>query len=541
MVKADAITKKFIRGAADEKAVAQGCYFDEAAGDFTVEFMSKFLHHSKGKWAGKPFVPMDWQRDDILLPLFGWKRADGTRRFRVGYVEIPKKNGKSTLLAAINLKMLVADGEKGAEVYSAAADRQQASIVFNEAASMVRSSPALASRLEVVDSKKTIYSRETGSFYRALSADHDSNEGLNIHSLSFDELHAQKSPKLWDALRYGGAARDQPLLIAITTAGVDRHSIAYEQHQYAEQVLSGAIDDFSYFAYIRAAGPDDDWTDPKTWKKANPSLGITINEEDFAKDCIEAQRIPRKENPFKRYRLNIWTEQVDRWLQMADWDECGTEEINEDDLAGWPCYAGLDLSTKIDIAGYALVFPPHVDDKWRVLPRLWVPGESISKREDRDHVPYGAWVRKGLINETGGNVVDYEAIKHGLLEDARKFNLQELAYDPWNATQIALQLQDEGLTVVEFRQGFGSMSEPTKELEKLVMSKKLSHGGHAVLKWMASNVAIEQDPAGNIKASKKKSTEKIDGIVMTVMGIGRAMVHGDNDKWDHSIPGVMTL
>lgn len=533
--------KKWVRSEADGRAVSAGCYFDELAGKRVCDFFEKLLRHSKGKWAGKPFELMAWQRDDLLMPLFGWKRADGTRRYRVGYVEIPKKNGKSTLCAGLSLYGLIGDGERGAEVYNAAADRQQASIVFNEAAKMVRSSPALAKRLEVIDSRKTIAFMASGSTYRALAADADSNEGLNVSTLIFDELHAQKNPKLWDALRYGGATRDQPLLIAITTAGVDRHSIAWEQHEYAEKVISGAIQDDSYFAYVRAASPDDDWTKPETWRKANPSLGVTISEEDFAKDCEEAQRVPRKENPFKRYRLNLWTEQVDRWLQMNDWDACA-DPVDEARLAGRECVMALDLSTKIDLSAVVLLFPPtEADPLYRVLPRFWVPADNAGKREERDRVPYPAWIRDGHLNATDGNVIDYDFIKSRILDDCRKFVVKEVAYDPWNATQIALQLQGEGLSVVEFGQGFRSMSEPTKELEKLVLQKKIAHGGHPVLRWMASNVAIEQDAAGNLKPSKKKSTERIDGIVTLVMALGRCLVGEKTAASVYETRGLITL
>lgn len=530
MVKRAEDTIVWTKSTADRVAVANGCYFDLSAARHVVNFFEKFLRLGKGKWAGKPFQLMEWQKADVLMPLFGWRRANGARRFRTAYIEIPKKNGKSAMCAGLGLYLLLADREPGAEVYSAAADRQQASIVFNEAASMVRSSPELQRVLDIVDSRKTITHEKSSSFYRALAADSDSNEGLNIHALIFDELHAQKSPKLWDALRYGGAARGQPLLVAITTAGVDRHSIAWEQHDYAEKVVQGIIEDDSYFSYIRSAGKDDDWTLPETWKKANPSLGVTISEEDFAKDCAEAQKIPRKENPFKRYRLNIWTEQVDRWLQMESWDACA-EAVDETGLVGRECYVGMDLSTKIDIAGYVLLFPPTDNDPlWRVLPRLWLPGESASKREERDRVPYPAWIGLGLISQTDGNVVNYDAIKAGILADGKKFEIREIAYDPWNATQIALQLQADGLPVVEFGQGFRSMSEPTKELEKLVISSLIAHGGHPVLRWMAGNVATEMDPAGNIKPSKRKSTERIDGIVMLIMALGRALANSVNDQ-----------
>jgi phage terminase large subunit-like protein len=503
--------------ASDVAAANAGCYFDAAAGERVVMFFERFLRHSKAPWAGKPFTLMDWQKDDVLRPLFGWKRADGTRRFRVGYIEIPKKNGKSTLCAGLSLFLLMADGETGAEVYSAAADRDQASIVFNEAAKMAQAAPALAPRLEIIHSRKTIHHAASGSVYRALSAEVNTKEGLNISGLIFDELHAQKSPELWDALRYGGASRRQPLLVAITTAGCDRQSIGWEQHEYAAKVLEGAITDEAFFAFIRAATPEDDWTSPATWRKANPSLGITISEEDFAKDCAEARELARKENPFKRYRLNIWTEQADRWLQMDKWDACAGE-VDEAQLIGRPCYAGLDLASTTDVAALVLVFPD--EGGALVMSRFWIPSERSIERQRRDGVPYETWVKQGLIERTQGNVIDYDLIRKRINELGQRYEIRQIAIDRWNATQLATQLSGDGLEVVMFGQGFASMSAPTKELEKLVLAGRLAHGGNEVLRWMAGNVATETDAAGNVKPSKKKSTQRIDGIVALIMALG---------------------
>lgn len=534
--------EKWVRTDADRKAVASGCYFDEAAGLRVVQFVETFLKLNKGKWAGKPFQLMPWQINDVLMPVFGWKRENGTRRYRVAYIEIPKKNGKSAIASAISLYMLMADGESGAEVYSAAADRQQASIVFNEAASMVRASPMLLSRLEVIDSRKTIAYRANNSFFRALAADSDSNEGLNIHSLIFDELHAQKSPKLWDALRYGGAARSQPLMMAITTAGVDRHSIAWEQHEYAQNVLNGVIEDDSYFAYIRAAAPEDDWTAEETWYKANPSLGVTIDIDDFRKDCAEAREIPRKENPFKRYRLNLWTEQEHRWLPMAGWD-AASGSVNADALAGRTCWGGLDLSIRGDLSAFVLVFPDD-DDGYTLLPWFWIPEDDATTREHADRVPYLTWARQGFISLTSGNEVDYRVIRAAINEAAKKYNIRDVGFDRWNACQLRQQLQDDdGIDMVDFGQGFASMSAPSKHFELLVKAGKIRHGGHPVLRWNASNAVADMDPAGNIKPTKdpKKMRGRIDGIVASIMGIGRAMVNSNNTTSVYATRGILTI
>jgi phage terminase large subunit-like protein len=369
-------------------------------------FFRRFLRHSKGKgFAGKPFELLPWQWDQVIRPLFGWRRKDGTRRFRKAYIEIPKKNGKSTLCAGLALYLLTKDGEPGAEVYSAAADRDQASIVFNEAANMVDASPALAPRCDVGKAAKRIVYPSTRSIYRALSADVPTKEGLNIHGLIFDELHAQKTWDLWNTLKYGGIAREQWLRIAITTAGYDKASICWQQHDYAEQVLSGRVEDDEFFAYIAAADPDDDWKSPETWKKANPSYGVTIPADSFAADCKEAQQSPLVENTFKRYRLNIWTEQEVRWLQMDKWDACrGTVDL--DSLVGQECFGGLDLSSTTDLSAFVLYFP----ESRAVLPFFWLPADSLHWRAKQSKVRVEPWTPQH-IELTPGNVIDYDVIR----------------------------------------------------------------------------------------------------------------------------------
>jgi phage terminase large subunit-like protein len=508
---------EWVRSEADERAVLNGCWFDIAAAERVRTFFRKFLRHSKGQWARQPFELLDWQWQQIVAPLFGWKRADGTRRFRRGYIEVPKKNGKSTLFSGLSLYLLAGDGEQGAEVYSAAVDRDQASIVYNEAANMVEASPALASRLGVVRSTKRITFLKTRSFYKALSADVPAKEGLNAHAVLIDELHAQKTRELWDTLRYAGASREQPLHLSVTTAGFDRLSICWEQHEYASHVLSGLIHDSAFFAFISAAAQDDDWTNSEVWQAANPSFGITLSADQFAEDCREAQESPAKENSFRRYRLNQWTEQDVRWLNMEKWDACAAIPIG---LEGRDCYAGLDLSSTTDITALALVFPG--DDRYDVLCYFWVPEEGARQRERRDHVPYTQWIRQKHIEATPGEVVDYDVIRKRINELGKQFNICEICIDRWNATQLATQLGQDAFQIVAFGQGYASMSAPTKKLEELVLSGRIAHGGNPVLRWMASNVSLEKDAADNWKPSKKKSIERIDGIVAMIMGIDRA-------------------
>lgn len=519
---ADALTAEWTRTPADERAARGGCRFDLAAAEKVRGFLAKFLRHGKGEWAGKPFDLLEWQWRDVVAPLFGWKRPDGTRRFRRAGIWVPKKNGKSTLCAALSLYLLLADGERGAEVYSAAADRDQASIVFREAANMVRASPGLTGKLTVVDTTKTIGFPSRAAWYKALSAEVATKEGLNIHGLIFDELHAQRTRHLWDCLTYGGAARRQPLLLSISTAGYDRTTIGYEQYLYAKGVLEGTILDAGFFAYVAEAGPEDDWSDPAVWRAANPSFGVTIKADQFEADCREAQNSPAKQNAFRRYRLNQWTEQDVRWLSLERWDACALA-VPPEELEGRGCYAGLDLASTTDLASLALLFPLE-GGRYAVLPFFWAPEGAARRRERENRAKITQWAREGHVELTPGDVIDYDRIRARIGGLAQRFRINEIAIDRWNSTQLATQLQGDGLAVVGYGQGFASMSAPTKELEALVLSGRLAHGGHPVLRWNASNVTVETNAAGDLKPSKSKSTEKIDGVVSVIMALGRAML-----------------
>jgi phage terminase large subunit-like protein len=505
-----------------------------AAYERVARFFERILRHSKGQQAGQAFTLLPWQHY-VLSELFGRLNPDGSRQRRIGYIELPKKMGKSTTLAGVALYMLLADNEPGAEVYGAACDREQAGIIYREAASMVRASASLSANLEVIDSRKTILHKASGSFYRVLSADGFRAEGLNIHALLFDELHAQRDRRLWDALRYGGAARRQPLLLSITTAGYDRKSICWEQHAYAERVIADPKLDPAFFGCIFAASPEDDWKDRRTWHKANPSLGHTVTEESFAADAREAEQSPSKLNSFLRYRLNVWTTQDVRWLSPDAWGKCGGQV--DGDLTKREWFAGLDLATTYDLS--ALVLVSQADDgTFDVLPFFWVPEANAAERTQRDKVDYLGWIRDGHIRATDGNVTDYDVIRRDIVELAKQFNIRQVGIDRWNATQLATQLQGEGVEVVGFGQGYGSMSSPSKQLENLVLSGRLRHGNHPVLSWMASNVAVQTDHQGNIKPSKAKSTERIDGIVSLVMALGihaTATAKPPEQNWDLTV------
>jgi phage terminase large subunit-like protein len=497
-------------------------YFDADAADRAAGFFDGFLRHSKGEWAGRPFRLLQWQREKVIRPLFGWKRADGMRRYRRAYIEIPRKNGKSTLASGIALYLLFADGEPGAEVYSAAADRDQAAICFEQARAMVEASPALSSRANLY--KRAIVVQATRSSYKVLSADAYTKHGLNASGIVFDELHAQPNRELFDVLVTSTGARRQPMMVMITTAGFDRTSICWEQHEYARQVLADPTIDPSFFAFLAAADEADDWREPTTWAKANPSLGQTISLDYLAEECNRAIQSPAYQNTFRRLHLNQWTSQDERWLDMAAWDACA---LPLPDLTGRVCYAGLDLASTTDIAALCLAFPPVEEDEphW-VLPLMFVPSDGLVGKGLRDRVPYDAWVRDGHLVATPGNVIDFGRIRATINELGKRYDIQEITFDRWGATQISQALQDDGFEMVEFGQGFASMSAPTRELMRLVLAGQIGHGGHPVLRWMADNLVVESDAAGNLKPNKRKSRQKIDGMVALIMALARATVHG---------------
>lgn len=533
----DEMPARLLRGPTDEIAVKEGYYYDKRAANHAVNFFNRFLCHSKGEWAGKKFTLLEWQEWDIIRPLFGWKRPDGTRRFRRAYIEVPKKNGKSTICAGIALYLMVADHEPGAEVYSAASDREQAGIVHKEAANMVHSSPALRDRLSVIDSRKMIADLATNSWYKALSSEAPTKEGLNIHGLIFDELHAQKSRVLWDALKYGGASRRQPLFISITTAGTDRNGICYDQHTYAKKVIAGAVNDLHFYGCIFAADEKDDWTDPAVWRKANPSFGITLKEDQFMADFLEAKENLSSQNSFRRYRLNQWVQQEERWLDMTDWRACPKKapSLKDPEL---PFFGGLDLASTRDIAAYIQLF---YEPTFYVKTHFFIPKECMKKRVTYDRVPYDLWAKQGFLTATRGNTIDEEEIIECVKQSGEKNHCREIGYDPWNAPHIVTRLVDDGVTMVPIRQGFASLNYPSKQLETLVVNHTLNHGGNPILEWMAGNVATETDATGSIKPSKKRSGEKIDGIVAIVMALSRYLVHNQVKKSRYEDKGVRTF
>lgn len=506
---------------------AKDSVYDKELADYAVNFI-ECLCHTKGTWAGKPFKLLDWQ-EQIIRDLFGIIKPNGYRQFNTAYVEIPKKNGKSELAAAIALLLCCGDGEQRAEIYGCAADRGQATIVFDVAADMVRMCPALEKRCKILASQKRILYLPTNSFYQVLSAEAYSKHGFNIHGVVFDELHTQPNRKLFDVMTKGsGDARMQPLYFLITTAGTDTNSICYETHQKALDIIEGRKKDPTFYPVIYGAGNDEDWTDPKTWKKANPSLGETIGMDKVKAACDSARQNPGEENAFRQLRLNQWVKQAVRWMPMEKWDACAFPVIPEE-LEGRVCYGGLDLSSTTDLTSFCLVFPPEEDDdRYYVLPYFWLPEETLPLRVNRDHVPYDVWERQGYIQTTEGNVVHYGFIEKFIEHLGELYNIREIAFDRWGAVQMVQNLEGMGFTVVPMGQGFASMSPPTKELMKLTLEKRIAHGGHPVLRWNMDNIFIRTDPAGNIKADKAKSTEKIDGAIACIMALDRAIRCGND-------------
>lgn len=504
----------------------RGLRFDLAAATHAIRFFS-FLKHSKGEWAGQQFELSPWQ-EFIIGSVFGWKRANGTRRFRTAYVEIARKNGKSTMLAGVGLYLFVADGEAGAEVYSSATKKDQAKIVWSEAERMVKASEPLKAR--VGTHRNNLHIVGTASKFEPLGADSTTLDGLNAHGNIVDELHAHRDRGLWDVLVTSMGARRQPLTFAITTAGTyEPESIGWELHDHAVKVAEGALEDDSFFAYVAAIDDDDKWEDPKVWVKANPNLGVSVKLEYMEEKCRDALNKPSFTNTFLRLHLDRWTQQVERWISMEKWN-AQAEPVDPEALRGLPCWGGLDLAQKLDIAAFVLAFPREGGGV-TLLPRFWCPEATVTERSKKDRVPYDAWVRDGLLIATPGEVIDYDFIRAEIKDLGEAYGIQEIAYDPWAAQQLATQLgETDGFTMVAMRQGYASLSEPAKEFERLVVSRKLYHGGHPILRWMASNVAKTEDPAGNIKPDKGKSREKIDGIVAAIMALGRAGLHTEKEE-----------
>ena len=529
--------ERYVRDMKDAESAAKPFYFDDVKAVNAIGFI-QCLRHSKGKWAGDLFLLSDWQIFSTWN-IFGWQVIDSDgahiRRFKTVYMEVPRKNGKTSWIAAVGLYLGFAEGEQGAEIFSAATKRDQAIISHSEATRMVKKSPELKKFIKIF--KNNLSSEITNSKFEPLGANADSLDGLNIHGALVDELHAHKTRDLWDVLETATGSRQQPLQWAITTAGFDKFSICYEMHTYLQRILSNTLQDETIFGMIFTIdeGDEDHWQEERIWKKANPNYGISVNPEDILRKAKRAKEIPSALNGFLRLHLDIWTESETLWLPVEAWKKCGKHKIDYIALEGRECYAGMDLSSTTDVSALVYVFPPDEDgEPYIILPKFYIPEDNMHDRVKRDRVPYDVWVRDEYVTATPGNVIDYNYIMHDIERDIEKYYVRELAFDRWGSGKIIQDLQEMGFededkkhyrdrTLVKFGQGFLSMAHPTREFEKLIRGGEIAHGNNPVLTWMASNVVIKLDPAGNMKPDKSKSIEKIDGVVATLMGLDRAI------------------
>jgi len=498
-------------------------HFDEHEAERVVFFIEEFCRHVKGPRSGQPFILEAWQRD-LLRDLFGWRRPDGSRRYRYVWMESPRKSGKSTLAAALSLYMLMVDPEPAAEIVIAAANSEHACICFNIARDMMRRDPDLA---EVCRSyQRSLLYKDAR--LRVVSSRHASILGQNISCLIFDDVYLQTGRDLHDALITSIGARAQPLTIYATGAGWERSSLAWELHDYAMKVHSGAIDDPDWLVTSHGASSSEDWTDPVVWRRAHPGIGVTIPEEFFAAECRRAQRTPGFINTFRRLYLNVWGDERSRWLDMDKWDACGETSVDGDALLGRECYAGLDLSTTTDLSALVLAFP-DADGGYTLLPFAFCPSEAMHERQRRDRVDYLSWRDQGQLIATEGNSIDHAAIRTKVVELSCLYRIRELAYDRWNASMLITQLQHDGLNCVPVAQTTGGMSPPSRELERVLAEGKLRHGGHPVLRWCAGNAVAHTDANGEVRPSKSKSSERIDVLVAALMAISRHLVQ----TWSH--------
>jgi phage terminase large subunit-like protein len=500
-------------------------WFDESAANRAAQFFPDCLVHVKGDKAGQP-LRLHESHQKIVRDLFGWKRADGTRRYRKAYIEIPRKNAKSTLAAGIAIYLLLCDGEQGAEIYSAARDREQAGLVYQMASAMLRKNAMLSKYVTIRDSTKRILHQKSNSFYRVISADAQGAHGFNAHGIIFDEVHTQPNRDLWDTLDTSTGARKQPLTFAITTAGHDRSSICWELHQYARAVMEGHVDDPSFYPVLFSADPDDDWRLESTWRKANPLIGEAVTVDYLREQAKRAEENPAFENTFRRLHLNQWTEQESRIVSMIEWDKC-QRAVTPSEYYGRPCFVGLDLSSTRDVTALVLVFPED-DGGYTVFPWFWIPEEAVSQRAGQDQRMIRAFAARGDVETTSGNEVDVQELSERITEICQQFDVQAIGFDPWNATGVTQKLKELGMPdslLVKMPQSFSTYNEPFKRLLSMLGSGKFRHDGNQVLRWMAANLSHKEDSSGNIRPDKGKSAEKIDGVCATLMGLALATQH----------------
>lgn len=491
-------------------------------------FFAELLVHTKGRWARTKFSLAAWQFDEFIAPMFGdvtWSTEWGryVRRYRVAWLELARKNGKSELLAGIALYLLVADDEEGAEIYGAACDRDQARKVFDVAARMVQLSPVLAARLQVKAHAKRIVDERTASFYEVIAADAAGNLGHNPHGVVFDEILTQPSGALWDALRTGMGTREQPLLVAATTAGNDPTSFAAVQHAEMVRIAEDPERARHVLVVVKNTPMDADPWDEANWTTSNPALGDFLSIQSLRDEALEARNDPTKENSFRQFRLNQWVQQSTRWMPLHLWDACGGLVV-ERNLAGRDCYGGLDLAAVSDLTSLCWFFPATGDAAHVLVWRHFVPEAVVAELDSKTGGQFDVWCREGTVTVTEGEVVDYDAVHAQIANDYATFACRSLGIDRWNSTGTTNWLAQDvpKLQVQLVGQGFVGMSPPSKELMRLVQSRQLNHGGNPVARWCFDAVEVKQDPAENIKPIKpdrQRSGKRIDAVVSAVMAI----------------------
>ena len=511
-------------------------YYDKEAADRAVNFIEQFCTHVKGELAGKAFLLEQWQKDDIVRPLFGWKHKDtDLRKYRTCYVEIPRKNGKSNLAAALALYLLYADGEPGAEIISAAGDRGQANIVYHIAQEMIKNNKHLRSRAKVL--RNTIEYKS--SWYKSISAEAYTKHGLNCHGIIFDELHTQPNSELWNVLTTSVGARRQPVIIALTTAGHDRSSICYEMHEYSEKLLSGELEDETFLPVLYKANPDMDWTSPDTWKKANPGYGTICNEAYFEDAVKKAKANPSYINSFLRLHLNIWTSAETAWIPDDIYMK-GAKEIPYDRLASLPAYGGLDLASTQDLTAFALIFRDDDNDCFYLLCHQFVNSVKAHNKKLAAGVDYLSYQRDGDITITPGNVTDYRIVKQYILDQCAKYDVKEIGYDPKFSTYIVAELTEEEITMQPMAQNITSMNGPTKEMEIEIMKGNVIHGGNRCLRWQFGCAIIYTDNNENKRVIKEqKENKKVDGVIASIIALN-SYVQNATDNEDIML-NIVTL
>ncbi|HKY51056.1 MAG TPA: terminase TerL endonuclease subunit [Candidatus Limnocylindria bacterium] len=517
--------------------------FDEARATRAERFFERMLCHTKGRWAGQPFHLTDWQRDDLVRPLFGTVRYDEelddwVRLYRVAWLELARKNGKSEFLAGCGLYLLIADGEAGAEIYGAAADRDQAAIVWEVAQRMVELSRYLSARLRIFKQSKRIVDERTGSYYRVLPADAAGNLGLNPHGILFDEVIAQPSRELWDALRTAAGARTQPLMIAATTAGNDPASFAAKEHAEMEKVADDPDRAPHTFVFMRNTDAKADAFDEANWSHANPALGEFLSAQALRDEAIEARNDPAKENAFRQFRLNQWVQQATRWMPLHLWDESSTEvwpspAHARSRLKGRRAWGGLDLSSVEDLTAWSLVV--ELDERgedgqprYGALWRFFCPEEQVRDLDRHTGGDFSVWVRQGWVTATEGNVIDYEAVLDAIAADAEDFRIVDISADRWMLEPVRQRIVERtGTEVFPIPQTFQGMGPAMKQLRALVRARRLEHGRNPVARWNVDSTEVKRDDAENVKPVKperKASGRRIDGTVALALAIDAGVV-----------------